>query len=100
MIAPGIWRYQFERKKARLAQYGVRVWFLDGEDDWVAKQAISRTEAFFESMGVGTHLTAYGVDAEEAGDRIRKRFEERGAKQGEEGSLSPEDVEKIILSRA
>jgi len=100
VIAPGIWRYQFERKKARLAQYGVRVWFLDGEDDWVAKQAISRTEAFFESMGVGTHLTAYGVDAEEAGDRIRKRFEERGAKQGEEGSLSPEDVEKIILSRA
>jgi NADP-dependent alcohol dehydrogenase len=100
VLLPGVWRYQFERKLKILAQYGSRVWFLDGEDRWVASQAIDRTEAFFESVGVPTRLSSYGIDAKEAAAKIRARFEERGAKQGEEGTLSPEDVEKIILSRA
>ncbi|MEN9308042.1 MAG: hypothetical protein RL173_1974 [Fibrobacterota bacterium] len=100
VLLPGVWRYQFERKLKILAQYGSRVWFLDGEDRWVASQAIDRTEAFFESVGVPTRLSSYGIDAKEAAAKIRARFEVRGAKQGEEGTLSPEDVEKIILSRA
>jgi NADP-dependent alcohol dehydrogenase len=100
VLLPGVWRYQFERKLKILAQYGSRVWFLDGEDRWVASQAIDRTEAFFESVGVPTRLSSYRIDAKEAAAKIRARFEERGAKQGEEGTLSPEDVEKIILSRA
>ena len=100
VLLPGVWRYQFDRKLKILAQYGSRVWFLDGEDRWVAAQAIDRTEAFFESVGVPTRLSSYGIDAKEAAAKIRARFEERGAKQGEEGSLSPEDVERIILSRA
>lgn len=100
VLLPGVWRYQFERKLKILAQYGTRVWFLDGQDRWVASQAIDRTEAFFESVGVPTRLSAYGIDAKEAAAKVRARFEARGAKQGEEGLLSPEDVEKIILSRA
>ena len=100
VIMPGVWRYQFDRKLAALAQYGSRVWFLDGEDRWVASQAIDRTEAFFESMGVPTRLSAHGIDAKEAASRVRARFEERNAKQGENGLLGPADVEKIILSRA
>jgi len=100
VILPGVWRYQLDRKLKILAQYGTRVWFLEGEERWVASQAIDRTEAFFESVGVPTRLSAYGIDAKDAAAKIRSRFEERGAKQGEEGLLSPADVEKIILSRA
>jgi NADP-dependent alcohol dehydrogenase len=100
VVMPGVWRHQFERKLPALAQYGSRVWFLDGEDRWVASQAIDRTEAFFESMGVPTRLSSYGIDAREAAGRIRARFEERGAKLGEHGLLEPADVEAIILSRA
>ncbi len=100
VLLPGVWRYQFERKLKVLTQYGTRVWFLDGEDRWVAAQAIDRTEAFFESMGVPTRLSAYGIDAKEAAAKVRARFEVRGANQGEEGLLAPADVEKIILSRA
>lgn len=100
VVMPGLWRYQFEHKLSILAQYGSRVWFLDGEDRWVAAQAIDRTEAFFESMGVPTRLSAYGIDAKEAAAKVRARLEVRGAKLGENGLLSPADVEKIILSRA
>lgn len=100
VVMPGVWRYQFEHKLAALARYGSRVWFLEGEDRWVASQAIDRTEAFFESMGVPTRLSCYGIDAKEAASRIRARFEERDAKMGENGLLGPADVEEIILSRA
>lgn len=100
IVLPGVWRYQLEMKKDRLAQYGARVWGLTGEPAWVASRAIELTEAFFESMGVPTRLGEHGIDAKEAGAKVRARFAERGAKQGENGSLSPEDVEKILVSRA
>jgi NADP-dependent alcohol dehydrogenase len=100
VVMPGVWRHQFDRKLAALVRYGVRVWFLDGEERWVASQAIDRTESFFESMGLPTRLSGYGIDAKEAAARIRARFEERGTRLGEKGSLGPADVEKIILSRA
>ncbi len=100
VVMPGVWRHQFNRKLEVLAQYGSRVWFLDGEDRWLASQAIDRTEAFFESMGVPTRLSAYGIDAKEAATKIRSRFEERHARQGEDGLITPVDVEKILLSRA
>jgi NADP-dependent alcohol dehydrogenase len=100
VLVPGIWRHQIERKTPRLAQYGIRIWGLSGDESKVATQAIDRTEAFFESMGVPTRLSKYGIDAKEAASRIRARFEERRALLGEMGSISPEDVEQIILSRA
>lgn len=100
VILPGVWRYQFERKLSALAKYGSRVWSLEGDVRSVASQAIGRTEAFFESMGVPTRLSAHGIDAKEAASRIRARFEERKASVGENGLLDPTDVEKIILSRA
>lgn len=100
VVAPGIWRHQFDQKRERLARYGARVWSLSGDGSSVAMQAVERTEAFFRSMGLATRLSAYGIDAGEAASRIRARFEERGARLGEKGSISPVDVEKILLSRA
>lgn len=100
IVAPGVWLHQFDRKRERLARYGARVWSLAGDESSVALQAIERTEAFFESMGLPTKLAPYGIDAGEAASRIRARFEERGAKLGEHGSITPLDVEKILLSRA
>jgi len=100
ITAPGVWRHQLERKRARLARFGERVWSLSGVEETVATRAIERTEAFFESMGLPTRLSGHGIDASEAASRIRARFEERGAKLGEEGSIGPRDVEAILLSRA
>jgi NADP-dependent alcohol dehydrogenase len=100
IVAPGVWRHQVQRKRTRLARYGERVWSLSGPEEAVAAQAIERTEAFFESMGLPTRLSGHGIDAAEAASRIRARFEERGASLGEDGSIGPRDVEAILLSRA
>ena len=100
ITAPGGWRHQIDRKRSRLARYGERVWSLSGTEADVALRAIERTEAFFESMGLPTRLSGYGIDATEAASRIRARLEERGSKMGEDGSIGRRDVEAILLSRA
>lgn len=99
VIQPGVWRAQLPRKTGRLAHFGRRVWGLSGDDASVASAAIDRTEAFYKSLGVKTRLSEYGVDAVEAGAKVRARFEARGARLSEDGSLAPSDVEAILLSR-
>lgn len=100
IVMPGVWRYQLARKQKTLAQYGRRVWGLQGDDAMVAAQAIERTEAFFEAMGLPVRLSAYGVDANEAAAKVEERFTARGSRVGEEGLLDPKDVAAILLSRA
>lgn len=99
VVMPGVWRHRFERKKEKLAQYGRRVWELSGDSETVAFDAILRTEAFFEGLGVPTRLPAYGIDAQEAANRISARFAERGTVHGEHKDLGPAEVRDILLSR-
>lgn len=99
VVQPGVWRAQLLRKTGRLAHFGRRVWGLSGRDEEVAVLAIERTEAFYRSMGVPTRLSEYGIDAVEAGARLKERFESRGARLGEDGSLHPADIEALIVSR-
>lgn len=96
---PGIWRHRFERKREKLAQYGRRVWELSGDSETVAFDAILRTEAFFEGLGVPTRLSAYGVDAAEAAKLVSERLAARGAVQGEHKDLGHAEVRDILLSR-
>lgn len=103
VIWPGVMSNQFSCKKDKLAQYGRRIWHLDGDDESVARQAIDLTEKFFEDMGCQTHLQDYHVNAQEAAQRVRHRFEERGLIHqglGEKGKITAAEIEKIILSRA
>ena len=99
VVQPGVWRAQFARKIGRLAHYGRRVWGISGSDHDVAVAAIERTEAFYRSLGVKTRLSEYGVDAADAGAKVRARFEERGTRLSEDGSLLPAGVEALLLSR-
>jgi len=96
---PGIWRHRFERKREKLAQYGRRVWELSGDSETVAFDAILRTEAFFEGLGVPTRLSAYGVDATEAAKLVSERLAARGAVQGEHKDLGHAEVRDILLAR-
>jgi NADP-dependent alcohol dehydrogenase len=92
---PGVLRHQVEKKRAKLAQLGARVFGVDG-----AEAAIDRVEAFFRSIGIPTRLSEHGVDAAEAAERIAARFAERGAVWGEHRDLDPAAVRRIVLSRA
>ncbi|MFY7989310.1 MAG: iron-containing alcohol dehydrogenase [Fluviicola sp.] len=97
IIGPRLWEIKLNNKEAKLAQYGRRVWNLSGDDRTVALQAIEKTEAFFHSLGVATHVREYSNDCEQTPAIIRKRFEERGwLAMGERQDLTPEEVETIV----
>jgi len=64
MVLPANLKVRREAKRAKLLQYAARVWQLhEGTDEMRIDAAIARTEAFFESLGVPTRFSAYGLDA-------------------------------------
>ncbi len=98
MIMPAVHRHELKRKQARLAQCARRVWGItQGEEASLAAQAIDKMEAFFNAVGTPTHLSAYGVDAAQAGREVAQRLAKRGAKIGEHGDLGEKEVQEIVL---
>lgn len=97
IVLPSMYRYKFEQKKAKLAQYGRRVLGLSGSDEVVAREAIDRTEAFFQSLGIGTHLSDYGVDTTGFPEKAAGQLEAYGAVAiGEHRDITPSDVVKVL----
>lgn len=98
VIVPSHYRFNFEAKKEKLAQYGQRVWGLaEGDTDAVAEAAIEKTEAFFSSLEIDITLSAYTDQFEGTAEKIEQRFQERGwLGLGEHKKLSPADVAKIV----
>lgn len=95
VVLPGVWKHQLGSKKAKLEQYGKRVWNVKTAED-----AIERTEALFNSLGMPTRLSAYGINAAEAADRVHARFVERKTVLGENGDIGADAVATILRSRA
>ncbi|WBU89015.1 iron-containing alcohol dehydrogenase [Cellulophaga omnivescoria] len=97
VVTPSHYKYNFEAKKEKLAQYAERVWNVTkGSIDDKAYAAIEKTEAFFHQLGIDTKLSDYTKDYEGTAEEIAKRFTERGWKLGERQALLPEDAEKIV----
>ncbi|MCF8429934.1 MAG: iron-containing alcohol dehydrogenase [Bacteroidia bacterium] len=98
IIAPSHYRYNFENKKEKLAQYAARVWNItEGTIDEKANLAIEKTEAFFHSVGIKTHLSEYTDKYNDAAPFIFNSFTSRGMlKIGERQNITPSDVLKIV----
>lgn len=65
IILPSMLRIRKEAKREKLLQYAERVWDLRvGNDDARIDAAINLTQAFFEQMGVKTHLSDYALGSE------------------------------------
>lgn len=95
VIVTGVWRYCLEAKRAKLEQYGRRVWSVLSAED-----AIRKTEMFFESIGMPVRLGAYGVRADEAAVEIERRFLRQGLAFGEDGDIDGAAAAHIVRSRA
>jgi NADP-dependent alcohol dehydrogenase len=64
IVLPGMLKVRKESKRAKLLQYAERVWNLrDGSEDARIDAAIAKTQDFFESVGVQTRLSGYGLGA-------------------------------------
>lgn len=98
IITPSHYKYNFEAKKEKLAQYAERVLGItEGSTDDKAYAAIDKTEAFFHELGIDTKLSDYTKDYEGTAEEISKRFIARQwMGLGEHKTLSPDRVEKIV----
>ena len=98
ILAGNHYRYNFETKKEKLAQYAERVWNItEGTLEEKAHAGINKTDEFFKSLGIDIKLSDYAKDYEETGSIVAKRFTERGWDGlGEHKSLTPTDAQKII----
>ncbi|MDP5198171.1 iron-containing alcohol dehydrogenase [Flavobacterium sp. DG2-3] len=97
IIGPSLYHVMFETKKAKLAQYGRRIFNLTGSDEEVAKEAINKTVEFFHTMGMDTKLSQYTEDYSKTADFIVNRFEERGWKGlGENQLVTLDKVRSIV----
>lgn len=99
IIAPRLYENQFENKKEKLTQYGKRVWNLQGTNEEIAKEAIVKTEMFFQSLGIHTKISDYSADTDHIAKVIKTRFIDRDwIAMGERQAITPTDVESIVIN--
>ncbi len=96
IVMPGTMRVMKEKKFHKLLQYGERIWGLTtGLPEVRVEQAIAKTEDFFRSLGLATRLAEVNADEKTIAE-VEKRFNERGAKYGEDGDVNGAMARKIL----
>jgi NADP-dependent alcohol dehydrogenase len=99
VVLPGVLQHERHRKRAKLLQFGSRVWGINsGDEEARVDQAIAKTEAFLRSLGVGTRFSDYKIPRE-AIELVAKRLANRGMKMGEHGDLGAKEVQEILALR-
>lgn len=101
IVLPSLLQVQRESKRAKLLQYGERVWGIcsdSGSEDARIDQAIARTRGFFEGVGIGTRLSDYGLGTE-AVDAVVAQLTAHGmVALGEQRSITPQVSRAILLA--
>jgi NADP-dependent alcohol dehydrogenase len=97
IVLPALLNECRDAKRAKLLQYGARVWGITaGSEDERISAAIDKTRDFFERMGIATRLSAYGLGAD-AIDTLIAQLEAHGmTKLGEHGDISPAVSRRIL----
>ena len=97
IVLPSLLNVQREDKHAKLLQYAERVWQIrDGSEKQRIDAAILRTVEFFESLGIPTRLSAYGLGAD-AIDTLVAQLEAHGMTAlGEHQNITPEVSRRIL----
>jgi NADP-dependent alcohol dehydrogenase len=94
-----------EQKRGKLLQYADRIFGIkvdtkvnnkDSEDKCI-DLAIEKTEQFFRSIGLATHLSEVGI-GDETINLIAERFNKLNAHYGENQNVTGEIAKKILLS--
>jgi len=97
IVLPSLLNVQRADKRAKLLQYAERVWQIrEGDEAQRIDAAIRQTAEFFESLGVPTRLSAYGI-GREAIDTLVSQLEVHGMKAlGEHQNITPEVSRRIL----
>ena len=97
IVLPSLLNVQRADKRAKLLQYAERVWQIrEGDEAQRIDAAIRQTAEFFESLGVPTRLSAYGI-GREAIDTLVSQLEVHGMKAlGEHQNITSEVSRRIL----
>lgn len=97
IVYPAVLEVQRKQKRAKLLQYAERVWNISkGSDDEKIDLAIKKTRAFFESLGVKTHLSEYGVTADQIPAVVEQLKAHGMVALSETQDITPEVSRKIL----
>jgi len=100
IVLPSLLAVRREKKRAKLLQYAERVWHIEnGSEEEKIELAIARTRDFFESLGVKTRLSEYGVGADKI-SLILEQLKEHGMTAMSESQDLTLDVSRKILEGA
>lgn len=97
VVLPAMLQVRRESKRDKLLQYAARVWQLgSGNEEQRIDEAIERTQAFFEAVGVPTKLADYGLDAD-CIESVLQQLEAHGMTAlGEHEDITPEVCRKVL----
>ena len=98
ILTPRWMEYALDEKTApKFAQYGRNVWGLQGDDDMaVAKDAIRKTIAWYQSMDIPMTLPEVGIDESKLDVMAAAAVEHGGLTQGVYAPMQPADVEAVL----
>lgn len=100
MIQPAVWKVRRQQKREKLLQYADRVWGIrEGSEEERINLAISRTEEFFQSLGMKTRLSDYNLNEDDI-EIILKSLQKHGMTALSETGDVTLDVSREILKTA
>lgn len=98
IVLPRLWTERKQEKANKLAKLAKEVYGCQETNELKAAEcAIEETEKFFNSIGMPTKLSDYKIDAKEAAQRVKERFEQRGTLLGEDLKVTPQMVYDILI---
>ncbi len=96
IVMPSLLQVKRKQKKEKLLQYGERIWHITkGTDNEKVTKAIAKTRDFFESFGVKTTLSAYGISQNQIPFLIKQLKRHGRTALGEHGDINLKQSELI-----
>ena len=96
IVVLGTMKVMREQKKAKLLQFGARVFnILEGTDEQRINKTIEATEHFFRAIGLATKLNELNIGNDTI-ITIKERFLKRGTRLGECGNIDGYVAEQIL----
>ncbi len=98
IVFPGMLRTLTDKKRAKLLQYGERIWGIStGLPETRVAMTIEKTETFFRNLGLPTRLGEVNI-GDDVIDEIERRFNERDVHLGEDGDVTGSVAKQILLN--
>lgn len=97
IILPSVMELYRDRKREKLLQYASRVWGIEkGDEIQRIDLAIQKTREFFESLGIKTRLSDYGLGKKAVNTVVKQLVAHGMITLGEHQSITSEQSRKIL----